>query len=250
MAKLNQIVAVEKGVKNTAIKRIETVYHESQAVSLWGGRIRTYIPNDDDGEVLPSEEEFVQRRVSDMVEGMKDALVNLWDVTATKDMGNTKAFADVVVDGQVVVSNVPVPYLLFLEKQLTDLRTTINKLPTLASDHRWTYDENIGTFVSEEVQTARNVRVPTPVELSPATDKHPAQTQLIDRDTRVGTWKTQYRSGAIPVDLKNELLANVDGLLAAVKIAREEANGLVIDDVEVGNDIWDFVFSPLHTAVA
>jgi hypothetical protein len=44
-------------------------------------------------------------------------LTRLFDVTPTKDWANCEARADVKVDGRVLVPDVPVAYLLFLEKQ-------------------------------------------------------------------------------------------------------------------------------------
>ena len=51
-------------------------------------------------------------------------------VLATQDFANCQAKANVVVDGQTILKEVPVTHLLFLEKQLVDLRTFIDGLPT------------------------------------------------------------------------------------------------------------------------
>ena len=62
MTLLNQIVAVEAGVKSETT-RVETDLHRlSQNETLLSGRVRTYTPRDDDGERLPPESQPVQVR--------------------------------------------------------------------------------------------------------------------------------------------------------------------------------------------
>jgi hypothetical protein len=59
------------------------------------------------------------------------------DLAATQDFANTEAKASVVVDGQTILTDVPVPYLLFLEKQLQDVKTFVLSLPVLSIDKDW-----------------------------------------------------------------------------------------------------------------
>src|SRR5262245_19024708 len=129
MAKLNQILAVEKSVKAGAQRALTDAYHAIQKPTLLSGLSRTYQPVDDEGEQFPPESTRVQVQVEDTLKDVGAALTKLFDVTATKDWTNCDARADVKVDGQVVVSDAPVTYLLFLEKQLTDLHTMVSKLP-------------------------------------------------------------------------------------------------------------------------
>ena len=79
----------------------------------------------------------------------------LFDVEATKDWGNCVAKADVVLDGQVLMKEVPATYLLFLEKQLSDLRTFIEKLPALDESDEWSSDPNSNLYRTERTTTAR-----------------------------------------------------------------------------------------------
>ncbi|MEV0352079.1 hypothetical protein AB0H88_40475 [Nonomuraea sp. NPDC050680] len=103
------------------------------------------------------------------------ALTRLFDVTATKDWTNATAKADVVVDGETLISGAPVTYLLFLEKQLVDLHTFVSKLPTLDPAETWSFDDNAETWRTEPVKTTRTKKVPRNHVLAEATDKHPAQ---------------------------------------------------------------------------
>ena len=77
---------------------------------------------------------------------ISDRLVELFDVTAQKDWANCSAKADVAIGDTIIVADVPVTYLLFLEKQLVSLQTLLGKTPTLDAAEDWTYDTAAGVF--------------------------------------------------------------------------------------------------------
>ena len=62
-------------------------------------------------------------------------------------------------------------------------------------------------------------------------------------DVQVGTWSTVRFSGAMPAARQRELLARVNALQDAVKIAREEANGLDVTDRHVGGALFDYLLA-------
>src|SRR5262245_1517286 len=128
MPKLNQIIAVTAGKKAQAHKAITDAYQTLQKGALLEGISRTYKPKDDEGEQLPPEKKLVQLRVKEAIRGVTAALTDLFDVVATQVHANTQAKANVAVDGVVLLKGVPVTTLLFLEKQLTDLHTFVEKL--------------------------------------------------------------------------------------------------------------------------
>jgi hypothetical protein len=168
----------------------------------------------------------------------------LFDVTAQKDYANCVAKANVVVDGVAVLEQVPVTYLLFLEKQLTDLYTIVGKFPTLDPAEQWQWDAASTTYYTEPVLTTRTKKVNKPIVLYPATDKHPAQTQLVIEDVSVGTWETRRFSGAMPQDDRRKLMDKIERLQHAVKSAREAANTVDAPTQEVGQKIFGWIFQP------
>ncbi|MEW6278133.1 MAG: hypothetical protein AB1758_05895 [Candidatus Eremiobacterota bacterium] len=89
---------------------------------------------------IPSESQRVQQRAQDHLEPQFELLRELFDTVAAKDWANCTARADVKVGGRLLLADVPVTYLLFLEKQFEDLKTTIAALPVLGQDHNWTLD--------------------------------------------------------------------------------------------------------------
>lgn len=224
MSKLNQIIAVEKGIKSRVYGEISDLHKAIQKPDLFNGFVRNYEKKEEEGEDLPSEKKRVQYTVDEVLRSVERLSTEWMDVTARKDWTNCDARADIVVDGQVLVSKVPVTYLLFLEKQLTDLRTFAGCLPVLDEGEKWDKDVNSGFFVTEPTSQHRTKKVQKPIVLYPATPEHPAQTQMITEDVMVGYWKQTKQSGAMPKPEKQDLVERVEKLLQAVKQAREEAN--------------------------
>ena len=242
MPKLNQIIAVTNGKKSRATKEFTEIHKELQKGELLLGISRTYQPIEENGETLPPESKNVQIKVTEKIKQARAVLTDLFDVVFTQDSANTEAKADVVVDGKTVVKDVPVTFLLFLEKQLTDLHTFVDKLPTLDQSEEWVYDSNKDFFATPATRTVRTRKVSKPIVLQPPTKEHPAQTQLVQEDITAGHWSTVKFSGAIPAKERNEMLARIDKLSDAVKFAREQANGIEVKNKTLGKEIFDYIF--------
>src|SRR5438552_3815708 len=220
---LNQIVALEKGVKARAQTDFAAASTQLQKAPLLSGISRTYKPKDDEGEQLPAESTRVQVRTSEVLADVQRVLTRLFDVVLTKDSANGDAKAPIVVDGTTIADDVPVTYLLFLEKQLADLQNFIAKLPVLDAAEAWSFDEATDTYATTPAQTTRSKKVPRNHVKAAATDKHPAQVEMYFEDVLVGYWTTVKYSGALPQARVNELKARVVKLAEAVKVAREAA---------------------------
>ncbi len=242
MPKLNQIIAIQSAKKSHAKDTLTEVYQTLQKVDLLVGISRSYKPKDELGESLPSESKLVQLKVQDAVNRIQKSLVEMFDVVATQDWANCEAKADVVVAGRTVVKAAPVTYLLFLEKQLVDLHTFVERLPTLDSAERWSFDPSQDCFASEPYQSLRTKKVPKTHIKYEATKEHPAQVEMYMEDVSVGTWTAVKYSGAVPAAKKNAMLDRVRLLQDAVKSAREEANGKEVETKKVGEAVLDFIF--------
>ncbi len=242
MPKISQILAIEKAIKQTSQKKLTEVYHTNQKPGLFAGISRTYQPDVDGAEQLPSEFTKVQVTAEVVLNNVKAAITDLLNVTATKDYANCNAYANVTVDGVTLLEQVPVTYLIFLEKQLADLRTTVNALPTLEASENWKKDPNRECYVSDVVQTARTKKTQKVIQKAPATDKHPAQVEIFPEDVKVGNWTTTKLSGAIPPSELNQITSRIDKLSQAVKFAREEANTTEVVQQKVADTILGYVF--------
>lgn len=240
--KLAQIVAIASGVKTRTEDALTRAYKQIQKPAPFKGISRVYTPKDDEGERLPAEATQVQVRVEDLIADVRAAMVRMLDVVATQDVANARASADLVVDGVVLVENVPVTYLIWLEKQVVHLRTFISKLPVLDVAENWTYDPDAKAWKTEATETTRTKKIPRNHVLAKATDRHPEQVQVYNEDVVVGYWKTVHFSGAIPAGTVFELNERVEKLLDAVRFAREQANMVPVTDVSVGSAILTYLF--------
>lgn len=243
MAKLNQIIAVEKGTKSKTHSAVSDWYKVIQKADLFNGFSRTYKKKDDAGEDFPPEKRKVQVSAKDVLANVRQLLSVGMDVMACKDWTNCVAKSDVVVGGAVVIKDAPVTFLLSLEKQLVDFRTMVVSLPILSEDDDWDKDINSGLYKTQGTLTHRTKKEAKAIVLYPATQEHPAQTQLVSEDVIVGYWETIKQSGAMPKPEKEALISKIETLLNAVKSAREAANGVeVVAPPQVGQAVFDFIF--------
>jgi len=242
MTKLNQVIALEKGVKAKTVQDLAEHQRLLQVPNLLSGIARSYQPKDDEGEQLPPESTRVQVKVDEVLGRTAKSLTRLLDLTAAKDWANCEARADVTVDGRVVIRQAPVTYLLFLEKQLTELQGIVRRLPVLDPAEEWEHDAASNAYKTRPVQTVRSKKVPRNHVVAPATPQHPAQVQVWQEDIVAGTWTTTKFSGAIPAQRGVEISERVGALIEAVKTAREHANLTEVTDVHVGEDVFGFVF--------
>jgi hypothetical protein len=243
MTKLSQIIAVEKGVKSDSTRKLTDLHRDVQKPQLLSGLSRTYQPRADDGDKLPPESTKVQLTADRVLEEAAATMTRLFDVTYTKDHANTVAAADIVVDGRTLLPGVPVTYLLFLEKQLTDLHTFVAKLPVLDPAEEWSHDPARGHYVTVPVRTVRTKKVPRSHVIYEATKEHPAQVQLYTEDVPEGDWTTVKFSGALPAARVRTLQERVTKLQEAVKYAREEANTTEITERKAGEAVFGYLFA-------
>lgn len=246
MPKLCEIIALTTSRKPEAQRKLTDLHQLTQKPPLFGGLHKTYQPRDEnDHETLPEERQQIQLRVAEVLKQAETALGNLYDLVVTQDAGNQKATADIVTaDGRTVAKDVPVTTLLFLEKQLEDLKKFYATLPTLDPAKPWRADDGNSCYRTEVTKT-RTKRIKMPIVLYAATDKHPAQTQLVEEDKIVGDYTTVEFSGAVPVAVRQALLDRIATLKDAVVVAREKANQTPVEQRKLGESLFKF----LHNGV-
>lgn len=241
--KLNQVLAIEKGTSSKAQSALTEFYKQCQAATLSQGLVRKYKPNADDGERLAPENKQLQLHVATEFKSVLSSLKTQFDLVATKDKANCSARADVVVGGKTILADVPVTTLLFLEKQLTDMHTAVTKLPILPTDEKWSFDEANDMWVSEPLLTTKTKPIKKVLEKSPATDKHPAQVEVYEQAEPVGVWTTIKHSGCVKASAVKTMRENLEKLLAAVKVAREEANLTPAVEVSIADAVFASVLA-------
>lgn len=241
--KLNQVIAIIKGTKKNAADGKTSLYHKIQKTALFQGINRTYSPADDDGYVYPPESQKVTVNAENLLKDFAEVNSELFDIAATQDWANTTAKADIKVDGKTIIKAVPVTYLMFLEKQLIDVKTFVKSLPVLPIEHEWEYDESRAVYGSEVKKTTKTKKITDFVIAAEATKEHAAQVREVSKDIVEGVWDTQVLSGALTQERVDELFNRTEALLNAVITAREEANSLEVKKQKVSTSIFDYLFS-------
>ena len=242
MPQLNQVLAIVKGRKTVLNTEISALHHATQKPTLVNGHHKTFIPKEEEGETYPDDMQHVQHRAKEVLEQVCERLATVLDVTATRDWANCQARADVLLDGEVFLEQVPVTYLIFLEKELHDQHTFVSKMVELDPAEQWTLDPNSGLFRSEPVKTHKTKKLQKAIVKYDATPEHPAQTELITQDVVIGHWTTTKFSGAIPRPDKKAILDRISKLEDAVKFARVHANAMEAPEQKVGRKVLDFLF--------
>lgn len=244
MPTLHEILPQEAHVKSRSHKLRTQRFRELARPSAFDGEVRTFEKIDDDYIDLPEEVKLVERKVDDIFREIREEFTELYDLEATKNEINRSAAADVIVDGVTVFKDLSSTSIMFLIKELEHTRTFVQAAPTLSPTLTWTHDDNSGQYVSAPVKTHRTEKVQRPIVLVEATEKHPAQAQLITEQQTVGYWNKVQHSGAIPEQKKRELLRRVEKLSVALKEALGRANQAEAPSVSVGDALFNYVGFP------
>ncbi len=169
------------------------------------------------------------------------------DLQYQKNATNRIATATVMWNGAPFLIDLPVDELLGLEARIQKIRGLIEAAPTLDATRSWVQASQINAHVWELEQPERTTKTEKkifPIEMSPATDKHPAQVQIGTRDENVGLFTTMKRSGACTAVQKSNALVLVDQLLVEVKQARMRANETFAVTETIGKSLKDLLLSP------
>ena len=242
MPKLHQILAIESGEKARSNREIADQNKAAQKAALFEGHVKNYLPKDDEGEQLPTDVRRVQLSCGEVLENYQRLMTSLWDINASKEYGNYNApGVDVVVGDTVLVKNAPIPFLLYLGKQLDDVETAVRALPTLDPSVNWQFNEEQSIWQGDSETTNRSQKVRRNHVVSPATDKHQAQVEVFTEDVPVGTWTSIRHSGAMPVPEKKSLLSRISEVKKAVVFAREQANEFDVTNQNVAAPIFNYL---------
>ena len=243
---LHQILPVESESAKTAKQILEEGIRTFKKGEHFLGYVKTYSPKADAEPDRPSETKYVDDTVMDKLEYITGHLQDYYDVYIQKEEANQRGKADLVVDGKVLLKDVPGTALLGLESRLKNVKNLISGIPTHQPGIEWVVDKDLRAdgrvFRSKDVkETAREIRRPAPVVLHKATDKHPAQVEKVEEIVIVGFFETIIHSGAISPAKKSELLSRIDKLILGTIKARQEANKVEVNTKISSKEIFDFL---------
>jgi hypothetical protein len=245
MAKyLGQVVAIEADVRKAAKRKLTDAYHALEKPAMLEGISGTYEPAVDGGEQLPDEGQRVQATVEEMIAATRDVLAAMFDSTAARDFTNSSgaAKADIVVGDQTLVEDAPVPYILWLDRQLDDLQAFTERIPTHSPSTTWELAEARGVYKSAPVKTARQTQQHKVITIAEATQHHQAQAQVVAEQVTAGTWTRIKYTGGVPVSRREEILRRIATLRAALHAAREQANRVEAVEPVVGARVLGYLF--------
>lgn len=240
--KLNQVLAVEKTLSTRVENDLTAIYQMFKHHELFVGMSSKYEPKMPDGDKISPEQKQPQYRATDQLQKIKELLAEQFDIRGQKDATNCVAKANVIIDGKIILENVPATHLLFLEAKLVNIIDLLGHLPQLDPAVMWNKEGTVhGLWKTPETTDFRTKKVLKPVILVAATDKHPAQVEKTMEDVIEGTYHKIKFSTALPGTWIEDAKKRVQKLQTAVKQAREQANMVDVVDLK-SSPILDYVF--------
>lgn len=175
---------------------------------------------------------------------MKKACVRFYDAKFQKESGGQLAKADIIIDGNIIASDVPVYFLLDLEKEIKQLRAIYETIPTLAPGIEWKRAEDLGDGVwraAHKVSKTKTEKTYQHKVLVPATKEHPAQIREWNEDRVIGMYVTDSWCGMLSPAEKSVILDRIDKLMRAIKKARQRANSQEVPKVSIGSALFSYI---------
>jgi hypothetical protein len=191
------------------------------------GHNRKFIEDDEEKGLLnQNQDEYkaVALDVMDQLHQDAEVTAKALDWALTQDVANCTAKADVIVDGEVLLSQVPISHLLHLQTVFSEYKAVIlTQLPILEPTKDWGEARD----PVKKLWKSRTEVVPVHIKQSRAlllhsgTDKHAPQAVPDPNPLpiHIGTRETTIWSGAVSEREKRQLLAKADTLIAALKEA-------------------------------
>lgn len=248
MTKLHELLAVDSNMKKQADStRSDLMNTFDKKKHHFTQKLVTFEPVEDGAPPVTEEQLDLQTTVKKELVWISDHITRSLDVSYQVAIANTTAKADVVLEGgETLLKAVPATSLLELEKRVNEVRELVAAIPTLDPAKGFSLDKDRGAdiFVARDSIRVRTKKIQEPLVLAPATDKHPAQVQLVSKDVASGNVKTQEWSGMLTTADKGDMLDRVEALARAIKKARARANETEIDPSanKIGKALLAYVF--------
>ena len=248
MGKLHELLAAKKDIKNKANKLInETRETFSKRHDHFAGMIKRYEAFNEDSKF--QEEELSERKelVTTVPAKLQYFLKHMTDainIDYQNDLTNRNAKSDIIVEGELVASDIPAVTLLSLEEQLTNLRNVFDVIPTLEPGIKWELAPDMGENIyrtSHDDIKIRTKKMNVYKEIAKATDKHPAQMVTETQDVAIGKYIETKFSGRISPAEKAKLMDRLEKLIVAVKKARSRANEEILAEGELAGKLFGYL---------
>jgi hypothetical protein len=245
--KLHELLAVDTHLENQANKvrkELENTFEKKR--HLFDETHVVFQSNEEGAQPVIESQSTIQTTVLTELSAIQPFLTKAIDSSYQVAEANTEARADVVLEnGTVLLTGVPATSLLELEKRLAEVAALVGAIPTLdpMKGFKPDADRGQGIYKAREILKTRTKKTKKVLVKYPATEQHPAQTELIDEDVVVGNLKQQEWSGLVTPALKSAYHTKVEELIRAVRQARSRANEQEVDKAKkIGQRLLDYIF--------
>jgi hypothetical protein len=246
MPKLHEILAVEGDLEATAKKVIEeavVTFSKKSDHFLESHRSLVFFDEARDKENVEEHSEMVTT-VADKLKYVQRHITKYWDTFAKKETTNQNAKADLVIDGEVLATELPATMLLGLESKLKIVRALYEAIPTLQPGMNWQLDPDRGEHIYKTAEPETRMRTEKQVQVKvtyEATKEHPAQLETWNADVSVGKISVTHWSGMISPAEKSQVLGRIDTLIRGVKRARQRANTTDVVKTNIGEILFNYI---------
>lgn len=231
--KLHELLAIEGShEKQTDKCRADLAHTFDKKRHLFEEKRVTFISDSEGTPATVEAQSDLQSTVPKELNWLSAFVIKSLDASYQVAETNTIARADVLAaDGSIILKQVPATALLELEKRVTELGTLLHTIPMLDPAKGFLADaaRGVDVFKAREVNKPRTKKDARVIVKYEATPQHPAQTELISEDKRIGTIQEQEWSGLLTPARKAELINNAETLVRAIRSARSRANDASVD---------------------
>lgn len=245
--KLHQLLAIETSRSSQTTKlRQDLIKTFGDKRHLFEKKVVTFTPAGEGSAAVTEQQSDLQTTVRQELSWIGPHIAEHLDLEFQINETNTRAAADIELpDGTILAKDVPATTLLELQKRLNDIQELAKAIPTFDPAKGFTEDKDAGAGirVARPVTKKRTTKVQEPLVLYPATEKHPAQVQMITSDKVTGEILEQEWSGMMTPADKSKILDRIEVLSRAVRSARAKANEAEVDKTKtIGGDIVAYIF--------
>lgn len=254
--KQHELLAFESDVNNKANAIVAETLKLFGDSSRFDEYTKTYSAfTEGDKDIPESDQKKMTTTVTERLKYTAMFVQKSFNTMISKEKTNQVAKADIVIydeEGNVVATlakDVPVTALLSFEKKLNELRKLYTKIPTYSTEVHWTKGENMDgneCYIQAPQKKVRNRTETITERFNPNPDGVTDKFKIEPRDKKVttpcGEYTTVEKTGRISPKDKADMLERLDKVLAAVKIARSQANAVeVVEEKEAGREILNFI---------
>jgi len=249
MSKMHELLAVENDVLGLANKVIDESSNtfRNKASEFYMGQNKTYKPNvDNDTDLVPPVNKEIIDTVISKLKYTFSKVAAEYDLLLQKEATNQKAVADLVIDGKVVSTDVPVNFLLTLERRLEKIRTLVAEAPTLPNGPKWIPAPQLGEGYYQLEKAQITYRTKNDVEFviaHPATKEHRAEIKEVKKVTTIGQYDEMLYDSRMTSHDKAVILERVDTIIKEVRKSVRRANQLDVVERAIGSKVFEYVLT-------